>query len=164
MEAVKSLVQLLFALSLTTTVDACITKLSHADRIALEQQPTIKMLFSTGELPAAVISACATVTADHQFWLAKPGDRFQASDVVGGLGSLPRRRLIWIARLADYFVVHYEYGGIGLGYHVLVVHSDSRFHSANVVWSAVGPRLASYNDFIKAIGQNKLDDTLPYYY
>lgn len=65
MEAVKSLVQLLFALSLTTTVDARITKLSHADRIALEQQPTIKMLFSTGELPAAVISACATVTADH---------------------------------------------------------------------------------------------------
>src|SRR4030088_3801305 len=79
-------------------------------------------------------------------------------------GGLPRRRLIWIARVPDCFVVHYEHGGIGLGYHVLVVRSYNRFHSANVVWYAAGPRLASYNDFIKAIGENKLDDTLPYYH
>ncbi len=164
MEAVKSIAALLLVLSLTSPVQAQITKLSRNDRIALEQRSTIKMLSSTEDFPPEVVSACRTVTGDHQFWLAKPGARFQATDVVRGLWTLPRRRLIWIAHIGDYFVVHYEYGGIGLSNHVLVVRSDSRFHSANVVWSAVGPRLASYSEFIKAVGENKLDDTLPYYH
>src|SRR5882762_7684193 len=151
MEALKSMAALLLVLSLTSAVQARITKLSRKDRIALEQRSTIKMLFSTGDLPPEVVSACRTVTADHQFWLAKPGARFQSTDVVRGLWSLPRRRLIWVAHVGDYFVVHYEYGGIGLSNQVLVVRSDSRSHSANIVWSAVGPRLVSYNDFIKAI-------------
>lgn len=142
MEAVNARLSLcsFLLVALTASVHADITQLSKADRTALEHPATIKMLFSTTHLPSAVTAVCAGVTSDHQFWLANPGQRFQETDVVIGLWRLPARRLIWIAQLPNYFVVHYEYGGLGLSNHILVVHRGAASRKPGLVWAAAGDR------------------------
>lgn len=154
----------MLAVLLAANARGKITRLHKADRASLEQPATIKMLFSTSQLPSSVKAACASATADHKFWLAKPSGRFEETDTVSGLWPLPSRRLIWIAQLPGYFVVHYEYGGRGLSNHILVVHRDSTSGEANLVWACVGHRFDNYREFQKALQNNELDDSLPYYH
>jgi hypothetical protein len=124
------------------------------------------MLFSTAQLPSAVKHACASVIAEHRFWLADPGRPYNETDVEWDF-RIPGRRLIWAARVPGYYVIHYEQGGRGHGYSVLVVQY-AHGSPANVAWAAAGGSLKEplrdYRAFVSAIRSGTLDDTMPYGY
>src|SRR5688572_6972267 len=67
------------------------------------------------KLPASIVALCA----DSSGRLALPGEKWQPADVIHD-ASLPRKRLIWAAVSAHYHVLHYERGGRGHSFHVLV--------------------------------------------
>ena len=91
--------------------------------------------------------------------MAEPGQEFQVTDVEMK-PNLQRRRLIWAARIPGHYVVHYEMGGRGHSYHVLLVECDENQKIAKVVWSAVGITLKDYAQFVRELKSGKLDDQL----
>ncbi len=142
-----------------------VTRLSAADRLRVEHPATIAMLRSMKELPPSVVKACASVSSEHSFLLADPSQRFQVTDALGpGEERLPRRRLIWAAKIPGYYVVHYESGGIAHSYHLLLVASDRTDNAARVVWAAAAVPLRDYEEFLRTLKTDKLDDTLEYHH
>jgi hypothetical protein len=101
--------------------------------------------------------------SDRHFRLSEPGRPFQVTDA-GESQTLPRRRLIWAAHVADYFILHYEAGGRAHSYHVMVARCDSGCRQPRVVWSATAKPFRDYSTFLKALRRNELDDTLPYFF
>jgi hypothetical protein len=87
---------------------------------------------------------------------------FQVTDAIGD-NSLPWRRLNWAARISRYYVVHYERGGRGHSYHVLLVASVPP-ERARVTWAAAAIPLKNYAEFRSALKSSKLDDSLEYSY
>ncbi len=117
----------------------------------------------TKDIPKDVRDACAAVISDHVFRMAEPSQEFQVTDVIQK-PNLPRRRLIWGARIPGYFVVHYESGGIAHSYHVLLVEYDENKKSAKVVWSAAAIPLKDYDQFVGALKAGSLDDRQDYHH
>ena len=150
----------------TSFASAAVTRLPAQVRAALERPTSVPMLFSTAQLPSAVKRACASVIAEHRFWLADPGKPYNETDVDWDF-RIPGRRLIWAAHVPGYYVIHYEQGGRGHGYSVLVVQY-TRGSPANVAWAAAGGSLKKplrdYRAFVSAIRLGTLDDTMPYEY
>jgi hypothetical protein len=68
--------------------------------------------------------------------------------------------LIWAARDGEYFVVHYERGGIGHSYHVLVARFKAKDSKAEPLWRGVelGGPLKDYKAFLDAIESNSIRD------
>jgi hypothetical protein len=150
----------------TSLASAAVTRLPTQVRAALDRPTSVQMLFSTAQLPSAVKRACASVIAKHRFWLADPGKPYNETDVEWDF-RIPGRRLTWAARVPGYYVIHYEQGGRGHGYSVLVVQY-MRGSFAKVAWAAAGGSLKKplrdYRAFVSAIRAGTLDDTLPYGY
>jgi hypothetical protein len=163
MRVVRFLAMLACWISLAS---AAVTRLPANVRAALERPTSVQMLYSTAQVAPAVKRACASVMADHHFWLADPGKPYNETDAEWDL-KIPGRRLIWVAQVPGYYVVHYEQGGRGHGYAVLVVQYQ-RGSPANVAWAAVGGSLkkplGDYRAFVNAVRSGRLDDTLPYGY
>ena len=145
---------------------AAVTRLPVHVRATLERPSSAQMLYSTAQLPSAVKRACASVIADHRFWFADPGKPYNETDVEWD-SKIPGRRLIWAAQVPGYYIIHYEQGGRGHGYSVLVAHY-TRGSLAKVAWAATGGSLKkplrNYRAFVSAIRSGTLDDTLPYGY
>ncbi len=97
-----------------------VTRLASPERAALEQGNNVEMVYATGAISLGDEAACATVISDHRFWMADPGKPFNVTDV-GPDDRIPSRRLLWAAHLPDYFLLHYESGGIAHGFHVILV-------------------------------------------
>jgi hypothetical protein len=76
--------------------------------------------------------------------------------------SLPAKRLIWAAMGGDYYVVHYERGGIAHTFHVMVASYRKNDNNAKAVWNAMGGPFKDYAAFIDALRTGKLDDRLDY--
>ncbi len=76
--------------------------------------------------------------------------------------KLPRKRLIWPATDGEYFVVHYERGGIAHSFHILVAELKHSNTNSRVIWRGVGRQLKDYKAFLAALDSNKLDDSLDY--
>ena len=76
--------------------------------------------------------------------------------------TLPGKRLIWAAAGDEYYVVHYERGGIAHSFHVLVATLTKGDVKPKAVWRAVGGRLKDYAAFLEALRSGKLDDRLGY--
>jgi hypothetical protein len=76
--------------------------------------------------------------------------------------TLPGKRLIWAAIGGEYYVVHYERGGIDHSFHILVVKLTRDESKPKVVWRAVGGPLKDYTAFLDAVRSGKLDDRLDY--
>lgn len=64
--------------------------------------------------------------------MANPGSRFQAADVITD-ASVPRERLIFAGVQNDKCFVHYEQGGIGLSY-VLLMFRVTSAESVEPLW------------------------------
>ena len=156
----KVLVSLLVVIAAMQTVCwAAVTKLRPEDRKALEDTPQFKEVHATTNLPPQVLSFCA----DRHGRIAEPGQKWQVTDVVLH-DTLPRKRLIWGAIGGGLYVVHYESGGMGHGYHVLVARFKPDDKKAEVVWHAVGNELKEYGALLDAIKGNTLRDELDYAY
>ncbi len=156
----KILASLILVISVAqTTCWAAVTKLSPEDRKALGDAPQFKEVHATTKLPPQVLSFCA----DGHGRIADPGQKWQLNDVVHD-DTLSGKRLIWGAIGGDLYVVHYESGGLGHGYHVLVAKFKQGDKKAEVVWHAVGKQLKDYRALLDAIKGGTLDDELDYAY
>ena len=111
---------------------------------------------STRDLPPAIVALCAD---DGR--LAEPGQKWNATDSIMD-PTLPGKRLIWAAVGGDYYVIHYERGGIAHTFHVLVAKLTKNDAKPKVVWRAVGRLLKDYTAFLDALRSGKLDDRSDY--
>jgi hypothetical protein len=136
---------------------ADITKLSSEDRKALQDSPRFHEVHSGRDLPPAVVALCV----DDNGKLADPGQNWNATDAVTD-PTLPWKRLIWAAVGGDYYVVHYERGGIAHSFHVLVAKLTKADGKPKIIWQAVGRQLKDYSAFLDALRNGKLDDRLDY--
>jgi hypothetical protein len=93
--------------------------------------------------------------------LADPGQNWNRTDAITD-PTLPWKRLIWAAIDGDYYVVHYERGGIDHSFHILVAKFAKNDAKPKVVWHAVGRQLKDYAAFLDALRNGKLDDRLDY--
>jgi|ERR1041385_6642558 hypothetical protein len=148
---------LLFAVATHSSSNADVTKLSTADRRMLQDSTRFQEIHSTSDLPARVVALCTNGVGK----LAEPGEKWNATDSITD-PSLPAKRLIWAAIGGEYYVVHFERGGIAHTYHILVAKLAKTEAKPKVVWSAVGGPFKDYTAFLDALRTGKLDDRLDY--
>lgn len=148
---------LLLAIAMNGVCFADVTKLPTEERKVLLDSSRFHEVHSTKDLPFAVIALCI----DENGKLADPGQNWNATDVVTD-ATLPWKRLIWAAVGGDYYVVHYERGGIDHSFHILVAKLGSRDASPRVVWHGVGHQLKNYAAFVEALHAGTLDDRVNY--
>ena len=148
---------LLFAVAIQGLCCADVTKLSAEDRKALQNTSAFHEVHSTTDLPSRVVALCAGDKAN----IAEPGGKWNATDVIIDT-TLPGKRLIWAAIGNDYYVVHYERGGIAHTYHILVAKLTNSHSKPKEVWSAMGGAFKDYRAFVDALRTGKLDDRMDY--
>ena len=126
---------LLFAVTIQSLCWGDVTKLSTQDRKALESASRFHEIHSTSDLPRAVLALC---DGGGDGKLAEPGQKWNATDAIID-PTLPGKRLIWAAVGGDYYVVHYERGGIAHTFHVLVAtlaNNDAKPKWSGAPWAA----------------------------
>ncbi len=152
----KHLSYLLFAVAIQSWCCGDVTKLPAEDRRALQDSSRFHEVRSTGDLPAAIVALCAD---DGR--LAGPGQKWNATDAITD-PTLPGKRLIWAAVDGEYYVVHYERGGIAHTFHVLLATLTKNNAKPKVIWRGLGGPLKDYAAFLIALRNGKLDDRLDY--
>jgi hypothetical protein len=148
------IIYLLCAVAAHSLCSADATKLPGEDRKVLQDSARFHEVHSTSDLPPAIVTLCGSK-------LAEPGRKWNATDVIMD-ATLPGKRLIWAAVGSDYYVVHYERGGIAHTFHVLVAKLVNGEAKPKVVWSAIGGPFKDYEAFLDALRSGKLDDRLDY--
>jgi hypothetical protein len=128
--------------------------LPAGDRKALQDASRFHEIHSTHDLPSAIVALCGDKVAD-------PGQNWNATDSITD-PTLPGKRLIWAAAGGDYYVVHYERGGIAHTFHVLVAQLNKGNAKPKVVWSAMGGPFKDYAAFLAGLRSGKLDDRPDY--
>jgi hypothetical protein len=99
-----------------------------------------KILDSVEKLPASIKTAFAALTHQSQFDMADPGREFQVTDVIMHEG-LPSRRLIFAGISDKECFVHYERGGYGHSYYVVVFSTEPS--KATFIWGRALPKPAA---------------------
>jgi hypothetical protein len=161
---------MLFAVAIHSLCYADVTKFATADpsrrtagglpaedRKALLDASRFHEVYSTKDLPPAVVALCV----DDKGKLADPGQNWNATDATTD-PTLPWKRLIWAAAGSDYYIVHYERGGIDHSFHILVAKLTKNDAKPKVVWHALGHQLKDYTAFLDALRTGKLDDRVDY--
>jgi hypothetical protein len=148
---------LLFGVAVQTFCYADVTKLSAENRKALQDSARFHEVRATANLPSAVVTLCA----DDNGKLAEPGQEWEATDVIID-SRLPRKRLIWATTDGEYFVIHYERGGIDHSFHILIARLKPGDTNPRVVWRGVGRQLKDYKAFLAALESHKPGDSLDY--
>jgi hypothetical protein len=146
---------LLCAVGTQSLCFADVTKLSADDRKVLQDSSRFHEIHSTGDLPPAIVALCGDK-------LAEPGANWNATDAITD-PTLPAKRLIWSAIGGDYYVVHYERGGIVHTFHVVVAKLTKGVPKPKLVWRAVGGQFKNYTGFLDALETGKLDDHLDWH-
>jgi uncharacterized protein YceK len=117
----------------------------------------------TEALPASVKQSFAKITGEPSFALANPGQKYQATDFVVDRG-LPRRRLVFAGVRGDEWFVHYELGGIGHSYCVLLFKVDPQ-NRGKFVWGGVGFHGAKNLDQLrKMVAAGQFSDEMQSYW
>jgi hypothetical protein len=147
---------LLFAIAIQSLCDADITKLPAEDRKALLDASRFHEIHSTSDLPPAILGLC---DGGGDGKLAEPGQKWNATDAITD-PTLPGKRLIWAAAGDDYYVVHYERGGIAHTYHIVVAKLSSNHANPELVWRAIGGPFKNYAAFLDALRSGKLNGRL----
>jgi len=127
-------VYLLFTTAIQGLCCADVTKLAAEDGKVLQDSSRFHEVHSTSDLPPVIVALCS---GDK---LAEPGQKWNATDAIVD-PTLPGKRLIWTAVGGDYYVVHYERGGIAHTFHVLIAKLTNNDSKPQLVWTAMGVRL-----------------------
>jgi hypothetical protein len=149
---------LLFGVAIRNLCYADVTKLAAEERKALLDVLRFHEVHSTSDLPSAVLALC---DGSGDAKLAEPGQNWNATDAITD-PTLPGKRLIWAAVGGEYYVVHYERGGIAHTYHILVAKLAKNEAKPNVIWRAIGGPFKDYGAFLNGLRTAKLDDRLDY--
>ena len=149
---------LIFAVAIQSLCYADVSKLPEEDRKALLDASRFHEVHSTSDLPSVILTLC---DGGGDGKLAEPGQNWNATDAVTD-PTLPWKRLIWAAAGSDYYVVHYERGGIDHSFHILVAKFAKNDAKPTMVWRAVRHQLKDYAAFLEALRTGKLDDRLDY--
>ncbi len=128
------------------------------NRRALESASRFHEVHSASDLPPAVLALCDG-GGDGQ--LAEPGQNWNATDAITD-PTLPGKRLIWAAVGGEYYVVHYERGGIAHTYHILFAKLAKNDAKPKVFSRAVGGPFKDYGEFLNGLRTGRLDDRLDY--
>jgi hypothetical protein len=147
---------LLFTAAIQSLCYADVTKLPAEDRKVLLDASRFHEAHSTSDLPSVILTLC---DGGRDGKLAEPGQKWNATDVITD-PTLPGKRLIWAVIGGDYYVVHYERGGIAHSFHILVAKVTKNDAKPTMVWRAVGHQLKDYAAFLEALRTGKLDDRL----
>jgi len=137
-------------------------KLSDFDRDHLLKSDSFEFVSKVKDLPDYVKVSFIKITHDSTFLMANPGEEFQVTDAIEKKG-LPHRRLIVAGMSTDHCFLHYEMGGIGHGYYVVLFRLNKR--KARFVWG--GTTWEAYrtlDSLRKAISSKMFDDSLPYFW
>ena len=145
---------LLFAVAIQSLCCADVNKLSIEDLRMLQDLSRFREVHSTHDLPSAIVGLCA-----KDGHIADPGQNWNPTCVITD-PTVPGKRLIWAAAGGEYYVVHYERGGIAHTFHILVGKLMKADAKPKVVWTAVGGPLKDYAAFLDALRSGKLDDRL----
>ncbi len=148
----------LLAIAIQSLCCADVTKLSREDRRVLQDSARFHDVHSTSALPSAILALC---DGGGDGKLAEPGQKWNATCVITD-PTLPGKRLIWAAVGGEYYIVHYERGGIEHSFHILVAKLTKSDAKPTLVWRAVGGPLKDYAAFLDALRSGKLDDRLDY--
>ena len=133
---------------------ADVTKLPAEDRKALQDSERFHEIHFTSDLPRPIVALCGAK-------LAEPGGNWNATDSIID-PTLPGKRLIWAATGGDYYVVHYERGGVAHTFHLLIAKLGEDEAKPMVVWSAVRGPFKDYAAFLDGLRTGKLDDHMDY--
>ncbi|EEF59158.1 hypothetical protein [Pedosphaera parvula] len=129
-------------------------KLSEEDRKALEQVGNFHEVRAVTNLPPAIVALCVGEGGS----LAERGGKWNATDLVTD-ESAPMHRLIWAMKGGNYYVVHFEAGGRGHNFHVLVAVMDKEDAKPRLAMDQVGFRkVKNYKAFVESLGQNELKE------
>jgi hypothetical protein len=143
---------LLFALAIQSLCCGDVTKLPAEDRKALLDSSRFCEVWSTTNLPSAILVLC---DGGGNGKLAEPGQKWNATDSIID-PTLPGKRLIWAAPRGEYYVVHYERGGIAHTFHILVAKLADNDAKPKVVWRAIGGPFKVYAAFADAFRAGKI--------
>jgi hypothetical protein len=149
---------LLFAAAVQSLCCADVTKLPAEDRKELQDATRFHEVRATTNLPSAILALC---DGGGDGKLAEPGQKWNATCVITD-PTLPGKRLIWATVGSEYYVVHYERGGIAHTFHILVAKLGKNDAKPTLVWRAVGAPLKDYAAFLDALRTGKLHDSLDY--
>jgi len=147
---------LLFAVAIQSFSQAGVTKLPAQDRKLLQESSRFHEVHSTSDVPPALIAVCA-----DNGRIGGPGQNWQATDVITD-PTLPGKRLMWAAVGGEYYVAHYESGGIAHTFRILVAKLTKDDVKPKAVWRGVGGPLKDYAAFLDALRKGELDDRLDY--
>jgi len=146
---------MVFAIAMHSLCCADVTKLSAEVRKVLQDSSRFHEVHLTNDLPSAIVALCGDK-------LAEPGGNWNVTDAISD-PTLPAKRLIWAATGGDYYIVHYERGGIAHTFHVLVAKLVKNEAKPKVVWQAIGGPFKDYAAFLDALRNGKLDDRLDWH-
>jgi hypothetical protein len=139
--------------SFTRADDATnVTRMPPEHRKVLVDASHFSEVHATTNLPPAIVAICA----DGHGRLAEPGQKWEATDVIID-DSLPRCRLIWAAINGDYYVVHFERGGIGHEFVILIATMKSDTTKPTIIWQGDAVYLLKdYRAFVREMQANRL--------
>jgi len=139
-------------------------------------QDRFQIINKVENLPASVQSEFAHLVHERTFQMANPGQEFQVTDFIQKQG-LPFRRLIFAGVSSQYCLVHYEMGGIGHGYYMVLFRLSKdkvsfawfRFSKdrASFVWGGCPQPfrpLANWAELKTFIKKDKFDDRTGIYW
>jgi hypothetical protein len=132
-----------------------VTKLPEADQKVLRDVSRFHEIRGGTNLPPAIFALCA----DGNGRLAEPGQKWNGTDVIID-DTLPRKRFIWAVTDGDYYVVHYERGGMGHSFLFLVARLKAGESKPGFTWlGAVGyPKLKDYSAFLEGLRNGRVYD------
>jgi hypothetical protein len=121
------------------------------------------VITSTSSMPKSLKYGFAKVTEQGNFDLADPDEEFQETDV-RTTRRLPSRRLVFAGSCDDRWFVHYEHGGIGVSYSVVIFRADSN-GVLQFEWGGAGfYRAKSIDELRLAISSGKFADDVKFYW
>jgi hypothetical protein len=144
-----------FAVAIQSVCYADVTKLSTEDRRVLQDGPRFHEVHSIGDLPWPIVALCA-----RDGHLGERGETWNPTDAIID-PALPKR-LIWAAIGGDYYVVHYECGGIVHTYHLSIAKLVKTDRKPKLIWRSVGGPLKNYAAFLDSLRSGKFDDRTDY--
>ncbi|GIV44927.1 MAG: hypothetical protein KatS3mg035_2050 [Bacteroidia bacterium] len=107
-----------------------------------------EIFFKKRKIPHSIKRAFKSVS-DQKLRLANSGEKYLATDVRNN-PFLPTRRLIFLVRTSDYYILFYEHGGGGKHYHCLLFRKDSN-KKYEVMSIGINMNIKSYKELKESL-------------